>query len=226
MYILLPPSEGKSDAAGTIAFAEAHPSGAADCAPVIDHLSGLKPAEQRKCYGVSTVEKAAAAHARNLAALHAGGLPAIERYTGVVYGHIDYGTLGRKATARKRLLVVSALFGLIDGGTPIPDYKLPISPWFANYWKPLNSERLQRLAKGRPVLNLLSQSYQKALDYPELVTVDFRTQGGKKAAGHFGKAIKGRFVRWVLENNVRKVADFNGFQEDGYRFDGVHFIQD
>lgn len=226
MYILLPPSEGKSDAPGKLPFAEAHPEWSVNCAPVLARLATLRPAEQRKWYGVSSDEKAASAHARNLAALEAGGLPALERYTGVVYAHIDYCTLRKKAAARKRILVVSALFGLIDGGTAIPDYKLPVNPWCANYWKPLNSERLHAVATGKPVLDLLSQSYRKALAYPALVTVDFRTQGGKKAAGHFGKAIKGRFVRWILENNIRKVTEFVDFREDGYRFDGTNFVQD
>ena len=52
-----------------------------------------------------------------------------------------------------------------------------------------------------------------------------RLGDGQKAAGHFGKAIKGRFVRWILENKVKKVRDFANFTEDGYRFDGENFVQ-
>lgn len=226
MYVLLPPSEGKSGEPGKTNFRAACPELVQDTLPVLEYLAALTPAARRKVYGVSTAEKAAAAHARNLEALDAPGIPAIRRYTGVVYGHIDYPTLRRKSVARKRLLVVSALFGLIDGDTPIPDYKLPINPWLARHWKPISHQRLAARAKGKPVLDLLSQSYNGALEYPLLITVDFRVQGGKKAAGHFGKAIKGRFVRWLLENDIKKVGDFEDFREDGYRFDGANFVQD
>lgn len=225
MFILLPPSEGKSPDPGPATFRTACPAWAGDTAAVLDHLKSLSPAARMKFYGARTAEKADAAHALNRQALDAPALPAVERYTGVVYTHLDYAGLRRKAAARKRLLIVSALFGVVQGGTPVPEYKLAVNPWLARYWKPINTARIEALAGGKPVLDLLSQSYRRALDYPNLVTIDFRVQGGKKAAGHFGKVIKGRFARWLLENNVQKVSDFGGFTEDGYRFDGVNFIQ-
>ena len=226
MYILLPPSEGKSSEPGSTSYTEACAAQVDDTLGVLRHLKRLKAGERMKFYGASTPEKTKAAHALNLSALEAPGLPAIERYTGVVYTHIEPGTLPRKAAAGKRLLIVSGLFGLIAGCTPIPEYKLPMNPWLAKYWRETNTARLATLAQDKPVLDLLSQTYRKAVDYPALVTVDFRVQGGKKPAGHFGKAIKGRFVRWLLENNVRNVKDFDGFTEDGYRFDGANFVQD
>ena len=164
--------------------------------------------------------------ASSLAVAEAPVLPAIERYSGVVYDHIDFPTIKGGARVRNRVAIVSGLFGLIPGATAIPLYKQPINPWLTKYWKPINTARLDALAKGKPVLDLLSQSYQKAVDYPERIVVDFRVQGGKKAAGHFGKAIKGRFVRFLLENKVDDPKDFSEFTEDSYRFDGENFIQD
>ena len=225
MYILLPPSEGKSPVPGKNSFRAQFPDFVNDVQVVIDMLAGLSLPEQRALYGLKSEEKAAEAHAQNLGALDAPCLPAISRYTGVVYDHLDYDTLSSKATARKRILIVSALFGLIEGGAPLPAYKLSMTPWLSKYWMPRNSDRLLAVAGGKPVLNLLSQTYARALDYPALVTVDFRVGDGQKAAGHFGKAIKGRFVRWILENKVKKVRDFANFTEDGYRFDGENFVQ-
>ena len=224
MYILLPPSEGKSPERGTGSFRKNCPERVPDVQPIIDVLSRLSVAQQHALYGLKSEYKAAEAHAWNLAALDAPCLNAVARYTGVVYDHIDFESLPNRISARKRILILSALFGLVEGGCPLPTYKLSMTPWLLKHWKLLNSQRLAVLAKGKPVLNLLSHTYARAIDYPELITVDFRVEGGQKAAGHFGKAIKGRFVRWVLENGVKSAGDFHGFQEGGYRFDGANFI--
>lgn len=225
MYILLPPSEGKSSLPGKRSFRALRPDLIADVSHVLDQLSGLSLSEQRALYGLKSEEKAAEAHAQNLGALDGPCIPAITRYTGVVYDHLGFDTLPQKATARNRILIVSALFGLIAGDTPLPAYKLSMTPWLTKFWRPRNMERLRAVAGGKPVLNLLSQTYARAVDYPALITVDFRVEDGQKAAGHFGKAIKGRFVRWLLENKVGKVSDFVNFTEDGYRFDGTNFVQ-
>jgi len=225
MYILIPPSEGKSDAHGVTPFWEACPEWAHDVEPVLEYLRGLKAAEREKVYGVKGPEKAKAWHKANLAALDTPGLPAIERYTGVVYQHLDYPALRQKAAARKRLLITSAYFGLILAGTPIPNYKLPINPWLTKHWKPINTARLQELAKGKPVLNLLSKAYAKTIAYEPLISPDFRVAGGEKSAGHFGKAIKGKFVRFLIEQKVTDPRDFKRFQEDGYQWDGENFVQ-
>ncbi len=67
-------------------------------------------------------------------------MPAIERYTGVLYDALDIGSLrGSAATrARTRLAVGSALFGLVRADDPVPAYrlsassKLPAQPGLAN----------------------------------------------------------------------------------------------
>ena len=225
MYILVPPSEGKSLAPGKTSFSDTCPEWRADTEGALRLLRKLKAAERPKWYGVRDTAKAAQCHKQNLACLDTPGLPAIERYTGVVYQHLDYAGLKNPAAARERLLFVSALFGLIPAGTPIPAYKLPINGALARYWKPINSARLQQLAGGRPVLNLLSQSYAKAAGYTPMISPGFKVAGGKKPAGHFGKAIKGRFIRFLLEEEVTQVDGFARFQEDGYQWDGRDFVQ-
>jgi cytoplasmic iron level regulating protein YaaA (DUF328/UPF0246 family) len=210
VYILLPPSEGKSQESGKGSFRRFCPERVSEVQPVVDWLGQLSVSAQRTLYGLKSEVKAAEAHAQNLAALDAPCIKAISRYTGVVYDFLDINSLPNLASARKRILIASALFGLVNGDTPLPAYKLSMTPWLTKHWRPLNTERLVAITQGKPVLNLLSQTYAKAVDYPALVTVDFRVDGGAKAAGHFGKAIKGRFVRWVLENKIKRVADFEG----------------
>ena len=223
MFILLPPSEGKNDAPGRGTFAAQHPELWQDTQAVIRHLKKLKVAERPKFYGVKDTDKAKLVHELNLAIETRPVLPAVERYTGVVYDHVGFDSV--KKSTRKRILIVSGLFGLVRGVDGLPLYKQPINPWLTRYWKSINGARLQDIAKGDRVLDLLSQSYQKAVDYPERLVVDFRVQGGKKTAGHFGKAIKGRFVRFLLENNIQDWKDFSEFTEEGYQFDGENFVQ-
>ncbi len=225
MIILLPPSEGKAPDGDTVSFREAHSEWAKDVQPVLKHLARLSAADRAKFYGVKDAAKAKAVHGMNQSALTAPCLPALERYTGVVYQYLDYPTLRKKQAARKRIHVVSGLFGLIPGGTAIPAYKLPINPWLARYWKDINTQRLAAAAKKKPVLSLLPQAYAKALALDNAIHVDFRIQGGKKAAGHAGKAIKGRFARFLIENGITDPADFAAFQEEGFAFDGTNFIQ-
>jgi cytoplasmic iron level regulating protein YaaA (DUF328/UPF0246 family) len=225
MLILLPPSEGKAPEGQGPRFEECHPGLLEELRPILKHTAKMKAAERQKFYSAKTPDKARDCHALNSRISQAQSIYALERYTGVVYTHIDYGTLAKKQAARKRVHIVSGLFGLIPGGARIPLYKMPINPWLARYWYDINSARLVQAAGRRKVLSLLPQAYAKAINLDGAVSVDFRVQGGKKAAGHNGKAIKGKFVRFLIENNVTNPRDFSQFREDGFQFDGENFIQ-
>ena len=50
-------------------------------------------------------------------------------------------------------------------------------------------------------------------------------KGKKSAAGHFGKAVKGEFIRYIAENNVTNIEDFSGFEYEGFKWDGASFIK-
>lgn len=227
LLILLPPSEGKSTLPGTgPTFAQSCPEFAADTEALVKRLRRLPKKAHAATYGVSTPEKAAAAHALNLVAPEAPGSPAIARYTGVVYDFLDYPTLSVAARTRAdtSIFIVSALFGLIPATASIPNYKLPMSASLATQWRAINTQRLQNFAHGRTVISLLPGAHAKALA-GEVLPIDFRLEGGKKSAGHFGKAIKGRFVRFLIDGNVQSVEEFHRFREDDYRFDGSNFLK-
>lgn len=225
MLVLLPPSEGKSPTPGGGAFRTREPDRVEDAGGVLRLLEKLKAAERAKWYGAATAARAKEIHALNLAVLDGQCLKALERYTGVVYQSLSYPTLRSKKRAESRIWIISALFGAVPGGAMLPNYKLSMNPVLARYWAPINRERIAAAAKGKPVLDLTSQVYSRAVGYEPVIRVDFKKEGGKKSAGHFGKAIKGRFVRWMIENDVRSMKDFGGFSEEGYRFDGANFVQ-
>ena len=212
--VLLPPSEGKSASVGRgKSFAEACPDLAAEVAPVLKHIKRLPAVERVAFYGVSTREKAAAAHALNQVALTSPGIPAIERYTGVVYDFLDRATLHNPAHALAHVLVLSGLYGLIPADAPIADYKLPLNGWLTRHWKSRNAVRLAHFAAGRPILSLLPGAHTKALGVSGVLGIDFKLAGGKKSAGHFGKAIKGKFARYLLEGKVGDLAGVAKFSE-------------
>ncbi len=192
---------------------------------MLDHAARLAAPASLKFHGATTGDKAGASRALNREAPKAPSIYALERYTGVLYQYLDYPALKRKEAARKRIFIVSGLFGLIAGGTKIPRYKMPMNPWLARHWRPVNSARLAQASGRRKVLCLLPQAYAKAINAEGALCVDFRIEGGRKAAGHAGKAIKGKFVRFLIENNVCDPMDFDQFQEDGFQFDGANFVQ-
>lgn len=218
IVILIPPSEGK--ASGGVGK-PLKPSSAAK--KMIKALQDHKK-DQAKLLGVKgTALQRAIVVNRQL--LSSKTLPAIERYTGVVYKGFDYESMGAKAKsfADKHVKIISALFGLVSLQDPLPDYKLKIDKLrAAEYWHPLITD----LLKGAFVIDLLPQAHRKALSYNKGIEVEFVIikDGAKRPAGHAGKHIKGRFVRWICEHQITDPKRFAEFKEEGFKWDGDQFV--
>ncbi len=162
----------------------------------------------------------------NKTILTAGTMNAVERYTGVVYDAIDYPSLApeSKFFFDKHIRILSAVFGLIKPKDKIPDYKLKIDKLDAvNYWKPIIEKQL----KDTFVIDLLPNAHRKAVIYDNGIAVNFAVEKGGKtvAAGHQGKYIKGRFVRWLCENQITNPDEFKGFAEEGFQWNGEFFLK-
>jgi len=217
--ILIPPSEGKKpDGDGK----PVKPNAAQRT--MIDRLLSFD-GDWEKLLGVKGNSLLHAITA-NKSILTSGTMNAIERYTGVVYDGIDYPSLDQdsKRYFDKHIRILSAVFGLIKPKDKIPDYKLKIEKLdAANYWKPIIEKQL----KNTYVIDLLPNAHRKGVAYDDGIAVNFMVEkGGKKtAAGHQGKFIKGRFVRWLCENQVSRVDEFNGFQEEGFHWNGGCFLK-
>ena len=215
--ILIPPSEGKADGGSDKPLKSV--SGI-----TADLIEAIKSAEPKKLYGLKekALEKAITA---NKDVLSSNTMPAIERYTGVVYDAIDYRTLQNKSEFDKKVLIVSGLFGLVAPTDLIPNYRLKIDKLkAAKLWLNCNSEQL----KDTYVIDLLPQAHKKAVKYENGIAVEFvlMKAGKKKPAGHQGKHIKGRFVRWLIENNISDPKHFINFNENGYRWTGEVFLKE
>src|SRR4051812_14950560 len=125
-------------------------------------------------------------------------------YTGVLFQHLRLPELPLRA--RRRVLVASALWGVVAPDDRIPAYKLPIGdrlpglPALAAYWRP-------RLAEVLPdaglVLDLRSGAYATAWT-PRHATVlgvrAFVERGGTRPpVSHMVKATRGTVARIALK---------------------------
>jgi uncharacterized protein len=142
--------------------------------------------------------------ARNAALWTSPTLPALHRYTGVLYDALDVASMTRaqRSRAGRRLAVGSALFGLVGGEDRIPAYRLssgstlPGRPTLRALWKPALSPVLASV--DELVVDLRSGSYAALAPVHGAVTVDVlseRPDGTRSVVSHFNKAHKGRLAR-------------------------------
>ncbi|GAB2988823.1 peroxide stress protein YaaA [Amycolatopsis acidiphila] len=134
--------------------------------------------------------------ARNAALWSSPTLPALERYTGVLYDALDIGsfTKAQLAKAQRRLAVASALFGIARGGDRIPAYRLsggtslPSLGALRTLWRPV----LEPVFAGMDelIVDLRSGAYAALARIPSAVTVRVVTATGRTIS-HHNKAYKG-----------------------------------
>lgn len=143
--------------------------------------------------------------------------PAITRYTGVLYDALDYPGMTRasKAKAADRLMIGSALFGVVSATDPIPAYrlsggsKLPGFGTLASVWKPVLSPALEALDDF--VVDLRSGAYLGLGPVRGAVTATVVTEaadGSRSVVSHFNKHYKGLIARDLVTTRA-KVGDID-----------------
>tara|TARA_X000001036_G_scaffold437022_1_gene481410 strand:+ start:1271 stop:1966 length:696 start_codon:yes stop_codon:yes gene_type:complete len=229
MLILIPPSEGKAKIKSSkVIFKDTNFKYEHEVKQVIRHLSILDQEDLRSIYGTSQ-EKSDIFHRQNQDIFKSHCAPAIERYTGVVYEYIDWDTLDKKSQSymEKHIKIFSGLFGLLTPQTLIPNYKLKMNVLSLQFhWNPIITEALKN---EDVIFDLLPQVHRKAYTPSKnVIKVDFSVinKGKKTAAGHFGKAVKGKFIRYLAKNNIQTIDKFSGFEYDGFKWNGEQFIKE
>jgi cytoplasmic iron level regulating protein YaaA (DUF328/UPF0246 family) len=139
-------------------------------------------------------------------------LPAWQRYTGVVWDHLDPATLrgASRKQARRSVLVVSAIAGLSAFDDPLPDHRLKLSVRLdplgklSRWWRDRVTETLAETLAGRLVVDLLPQEHAAAWR-PDTGTMDLRrvrfVGADGRAQGHAAKAAKGLLARALVETD-------------------------
>lgn len=184
MLVLLPPSEGK-------AYPEAGEPVDLDSLAFAAEL-GEKRAELLDAFDPGLREAPTA--------------PAAEVYTGVLFKRLELPELS--ATARKRVLIASALWGVVRPDDRIPYYKFPPATRLDGigapnaFWRPALAEALPD-EEGDLIVDMRSGAYAAAWK-PKRATLlairAFSESGGKrKAVSHMAKAVRGEVARALLE---------------------------
>lgn len=216
MLILLPPSETKRpDGSGApldlsgLRLSELEPSRRA----VIDALVALSADEAEAARTLKLSPRQLGEIATNAALWTAPTMPAMDRYTGVLFDALDAKTLDSRARAwlAENVMIHSAPFGLVGAGDDIPSYRLGagirlpgLAPMKKHWREPITAA----LTAANPdfVLDLRSEAYVALGPVPAetnsaFVRVVSRTESGQvRALNHFNKHAKGALVRALAES--------------------------
>jgi len=226
MLILLPPSETKRPG-GTGAPLDAARFSLPALAPqretVIDALVALSGDEAAAMRVLKLSERQRGDVTANAALRTSPTMPAVDRYTGVLFDALDAATL--PGPARRWLgahvLIHSAPFGPVGALDPIPAYRLaagtsvPGLPPLKRMWADAVTAALADEAPAF-VLDLRSEAYaalgpvpaQTRSAYVRVLTEG--PDGSTRALNHFNKHAKGELVRALAQSRPR-VASLEGF---------------
>ena len=219
MLVLLPPSEGKADGGSGppldldgLSFPALTPV-RARLVDALQTAARERPDELRRALGLS--ERQAGQVEVDAVVSTAPTLPAMRRYTGVVYDVLSYPTLSGAARRRANssLVVASALFGLLRPTDRVPAYRLsggtalPGLGGLPAVWRPVLEPELSAV-RGL-VVDLRSGAYAALARVPGAVEVRVlrEADGRRSVVSHDNKWTKGRLARVLCEHGARSVAD-------------------
>jgi cytoplasmic iron level regulating protein YaaA (DUF328/UPF0246 family) len=221
--LLLPPSEGKAEGGNRRRTSWTPEAGSFGSrlgdrrAEVVAALAAVHGGDE-KLLGVRG-DHLLRAQSANASLVGAAVLPAWQRYTGVVWDHLDPASLSTDDL--KRVTVVSGLLGLVRGDDPVPDYRLKMGANLAplgklsTWWRESLSAELARSARRRFVVDLLPQEHRAALVFDGLDGVSLKlVDPTGKPGGHFAKAAKGELARAILTDGLDVIDSWHHPQFD------------
>ncbi len=214
MLILLPPSEGKSAPAAGAPVDLAALTCAAELTEsrrkLLGALAGLERLPLARAVRALGVSRGQAGEVAVDAALaEAPAAPAAEVYSGVLYDRL--GLPGLSPTARGRVLIASALWGVLRPDDRIPYYrlsakaKLPKVGGLAAFWRPALREALAAEdADGNLIVDMRSGAYAAAWKSARAEAIAVRAfsevGGERKSVSHMAKAVRGEVARALLKS--------------------------
>lgn len=215
MQLLLPPSETKRDGGvdgshlrlGALSF----PALRAPRRAALHALRELSADPVAAAVALGLGPTQGAELERNRRVERSPVLPAIERYTGVLYDGIGLDGLdaASRAYGDRTLLIHSALFGVLRAGDPIPAYRVSHDSRLPGlrlpaHWRSPVSAVLGELQATEPVLDLRSSSYVGLGPAPTAATtlrvVRDGAAGRRVAISHDNKRFKGALVGALLRS--------------------------
>lgn len=225
MIVLLPPSETKRPGGSGAPLdldALALPSLRPHRVEVVDALVALSADEDAAARVLKLSARRRHEIADNAALWTAPTLPAIDRYTGVLFDAIDAASLdpGARAWMQRHVLIHSAPFGPVGALDAIPAYRLAAATSLPGLSSPRRSRvdavtRAIREADPAFVLDLRSEAYAALGPVPSEVdsayvrVVAEGADGVVRALNHFNKKAKGELTRALANSDadLRSVDD-------------------
>jgi cytoplasmic iron level regulating protein YaaA (DUF328/UPF0246 family) len=214
MLLLLPPSETKrdgGDGAPLDVTTLAHPELAERRAEVVERVVRLAHDPEATMRALKLGPRLASEIERNRCLMSAPTMPAIDRYTGVLFDALGASTLDAtsRSFAAETVMVHSALLGLVGALDLIPAYRLSHDSrvpgiQLRRHWREPLAERLA--AHRGVIVDLRSEGYADLGPSPArcdsvfVRVVSLDSEGRRRALNHFNKQAKGRFARAFLES--------------------------
>ena len=156
--------------------------------------------------------------ARNTRLRSASTMPAVECYTGVLYDALDVRgmTAVQRSRADARLVITSAVFGMVRATDLIPAYRcsncarLPHVGTPERYWRAFLPSVVAPLirprgSQGEFVVDLRSGAYTSFVALPGALTarvVTVAADGTRKVVSHFSKQHKGFLARALVTSRA------------------------
>jgi cytoplasmic iron level regulating protein YaaA (DUF328/UPF0246 family) len=173
VLLLLPPSEAKTPGgdrpslASTPAFDDALYAARVRVLRAVAAFCRRTPGKARAALKLPP-GSAAADLAANIGALDAPTMPALDRFTGVLFAALDVPsmTVAQRVRAARSTLVFSGAFGALTGDEPVPLHRVPASATLprigglATYWRKVLAVALApRIEEAELVVDLRSSDY-------------------------------------------------------------------
>ncbi len=168
---------------------------------VLSRMFGLKKPDEIERH---------AAHA----ILGAPAMPAIQRYTGVAFDHLDYPTLSDNAKdyLHHHLILHSNLFGFLRADDLIPEYRLkqgePVGDLYPEQiYREHGTPLLEAYIGDEDLLDLRAMFYERVYKPDRPYTV-LKFLKGNKVVSHWAKAYRGLVVRAIAEAGIESIEAF------------------
>ena len=158
-------------------------------------------------------------------------MPAIERYSGVAFGYLDFPTLPPEAQEylKKQVIIFSNLYGSVLGGNLIANYKVKqgnnindIAP--DKFYKERFSYQLDLQLMGHEILDLRAGYYDKFYKTKQEYTTLKFLKGGKTVS-HWAKAYRGIVLRELALHQVDSVEEFMKLEIEALKVEEIKIVK-
>ena len=166
---------------------------------------------------------------------------AIFAFNGDVYNGIDAETIKEVNfdKLQKSLRILSGLYGILKPFDIIRAYRLEMGTKISingsknlyDYWKmDVTKSIISELTKDELIINLASNEYFSVIDKSmissEIITPQFKDfkNGKLKIISFFAKKARGLMTRFLIDNDIRSIADIHNFNSSGYVFSSKETI--